>query len=810
MASNEKKVLGFVFILIVFSGFLLMKGSSFDFGRISVLGAGGAEEVEEEEGSWGVNSENKIVLTGVYNEFLQDDGLFSFSYKNNYEVREHKDVYYLRDLSSMKVVFQIFEKGDNMYFDPSLYSCKKAYDSEVCYSRNTPDGIVKDINLVPDLIEYYDSYLLLSRGEALQKLLDLKYPDKDFSQYRGSCFADVSYSDELSGHICYAKNQGLVSGIDGSFWPKNTMNLWGMVRLLFDIFEITDYSVDTRFVDETVFDKISSYHPAYSVLKKAYAEGLFDNPRGVSVWPNRNVGVREAGMMIRNFAEWSEGKEIRNYQVDDQYVFDGAVYMKTFKNVYIPDVCDVEGFENDDEKPSFFMNSGAGVDVYYEDLGGVREFLFSLAGRTADEIADVYIDFGEKKYKINVQVKYNDGEEECYKFRRGQYDFFYLKDGKIGRVPNRNLLPSYVDRDFRNILPTVNIHMSDYDFKSIIEKRTTDDRYPAYLEFEYPDGTIRTRSVMIKTRGNAHRGYVKSSFTIESFVDFEEVPEFTGDEFIDNNDEFKLRSHIADEYNITEKLVYSGFEDMGYPSPDFFEVTLLVNNVPFGLYQVTEPIDKEFFAKRSMNVVDYYYASIWRANLTYQIDDDYMRYIYDIDGDEDRFFEFLRRLGDSEKSLLSEIDIQNVFDYALYLYLVDARDSWEHNFYLYFDEDMEKWRIMIWDGDTAFENVPFPSKSVFKNIVLGNSANYNNLVHFVLSHLNNKQFDAYYSDFRKRWNRDVKMVERLDWYKGYYGDLFNYENTLWNGKFLERKVTEYNTLESLDELRSSLSRIERF
>lgn len=236
--------------------------------------------------------------------------------------------------------------------------------------------------------------------------------------------------------------------------------------------------------------------------------------------------------------------------------------------------------------------------------------IFILSGGVdGDDVEELMINYNKERIKVRIYVKFKDREDAHYKLEISKNQFAYLKSSEKSSITDPNLSPnttkSFSDADD---LTSYNIYMSDEDFSNILNDRTLETRYPAYLEIYYPNGDVETHSVVIKTRGNANRGYIKSSFTVESF-----------DDFFNDADEIKLRSMISDDTLIREKLAYSYFEKLGHIAPQFSETMVIINNIPFGFYQVTEAVKDDFFKKRDLDVNNYYYArnisSPYLANL---------------------------------------------------------------------------------------------------------------------------------------------------------------------------------------------------
>lgn len=737
-----------------------------------------------------------------FNTFESED--FSFEYANNYEVQKNGEVYYLRNLSNGVVAFQMFPEKSEFDFESGDYKCKSGF----CYSSETPSRVVNNVNIGSK----EQSNTLLSRSEALQMVLEMKYPKDDFGQYAGDCFADVKSSDEDSGYICYAKQNGIVVGIGDSFYPDSSVNLWGLLKMLFLINEVEDYDFDLDKMDEDVFEMMTVYHHGYEVVAKSYYEGLFENVHGQEIWPNRHVYLEEAEDIMNRFVDWQNGRKFKLYTTNNKYSLKSKLMRKhphrdlEFEQVDDGTVKHSKGREVE------LIDGDEGLQVYYLEDGGYWEYIYTFKDLNLDEVQSLTLEIDDKDFEADINIILVGGEKKLYTLKVNGDDFAYVKKNNVGGLDDKNLLPNNVDRP-ESLVPRVRISMEQPDFESIYKDRTISKRYPALMEIWYPDGDKKVYSILIKTRGNATRGYIKSSYTIEGFDEFDENQSYEGDEFLAESDEFKLRSFINDETMIREKLYYDAFREMGYPEPEFFVATVDINGVEMGVYQVTEPIKSEFFKRRGINEGGYYYGrnvtSPYQANLTIQNDEETTLTHYDIKGEgkKKKLLEFIDRLTSNDPSLMSEIDKQNIFDYALLIYLTNGYDSISHNYYLYLDEGDDKWRLFFWDADYQFEYMPEFSKSEFLEFARRgpeSSLNYNNLVRYVFTDMSDAEYEQLYDDFMSRWNSRVDMISDIDYYVAKYGRLFEYDNALWNGRHLERKVKFVDSIAEILELRNEI------
>ncbi|MBI4235483.1 CotH kinase family protein [Candidatus Peregrinibacteria bacterium] len=794
--SKKQKFLLFIFLIITILGLTIAVKKAL------IL----KEAAKKEEIIYVIN------LT-KFNHFRQKEDLFAFDYKNNYEVLKNREIYYLRELKTKNIAFQIFENRPKLSFDKAKYICEKpSKKSEICYSKETTPNIIQNIEIHPKPDHESRKYRILTRAETLKIIFSLRYPEVNYERYRRNCFNDVTRDHPLSGYICYAKEKGTIVGIEKSFYPDSSVNLWGFLKILFSEFNFTDFTVPENTLDKKIFALMTPYHFAYPAISKAYFEGFFLNIHGKDVWPNRHLYLDEAVEIATNFLNWKNGKKLRDYATTDNFKLESEIfYREQLKELKFSEK-DVEDFKLQNERKAKLIDS----KLYIEEDGGILEYVYSFEisedndNKNAENIAKVTVDYDEEKFALAFLVEYKNEKKEHFKLAVKQDDFSYLKTEVKNTLEDPNLLPNPAKQPDSNI-PHLKIYLDHDDFKSLLIDRTITSRYPAYLEIFYPDGTVESHSILIKTRGNANRGYIKSSFTVETFKNINANKNFAKDDFLKNTNEFKLRSMIGDQSMIKEKLIYQTYKDIGHIAPDFFEVTMEVNNLPFGLYQITEAIKKDFFQNHGVKTENYYYAqnitSPYLANLSDPKDIGIIKAHYEMHGDEEKLLDLIRRLDKNDKTLLKEIDIQNVFDYTMLTYLTAANDSITHNYYIYFDDNIEKWRFFPWDADAGFEIVLQLRKNYFSNYALKSSGTYNKLILFVFKNLSTKDFNRYFKDISKRWKTDVNLVGQIDTYLKEYEKLFIFDNQLWHGRYLEEKIHSFDTIKAIKELRKKAVKI---
>ncbi|MBN2087935.1 CotH kinase family protein [Candidatus Peregrinibacteria bacterium] len=773
-----------------------------------------------------------------YNFFEQDENLFRFEYKNHLVVKVNRGVYFLENIANKEVIFQIFEETDDMVFEKNDYQCE-SYSGEnqdflrktICFSKYNPDNAIINLEIfgrkdkfariemakvsAKSALKYnyeVNKSDFFTRAEALELGLTLAYPEKDFSTYAGNCFKDVNKNHPLSGYICYAKDNGIVIGIENSFYPENSVNLFGLLKILFKTHDIEDMEFDESMIDLSVFEQMQTIHYAYPQIGKALYEGLFDNITNKSLWSNQSVSKGEIIHITYNFINWINGRKMRNYDISSVDNPANAIYIKEENPIY--------NFKEKNEidlEKKYEVNTKIvdNKNIYIEDNGNV---LF-LVMTTEDKITNVKAFYNKDKLDIEMEVELKNGNKKTYGLDTSDDQFAFLKDEyfKNGfpaikdKLDDMGLLPNSVAYPKNNSIPKIKIYMDDKDFESIYIHRTANWRYRAYMEMTYPNGEVVSKSILIKTRGNANRGYIKSSYTIEAFSDFKDEESYEGDEFLKGNDEFKLRSFINDETLIHEKLYYDAFAKLGNIAPEFFEVTVDINGIPMGLYQATEPVKKSFFKERNISTDNYFYAqnsgSELNTNLKYYDDDATTLAQYDVSGNPNKLINFILDLEVDDEDLIWELNKENIFDYAMFTYLTNSSDALTHNYYVYLDDSTNKWNIFPWDADLSFEDVPAYSRYDFLTYTKKDEDTFNNLIRYLFNNLDTTEKTFYIENFKKKWNNKVDLIGLIESYEEKYNDYFVYENELWNGKHIERINYEFDTPSAIKDLKKEINKL---
>ncbi|QQR83289.1 CotH kinase family protein [Candidatus Peregrinibacteria bacterium] len=761
----------------------------------------------EDQLDWFVNESRLYV-----NRYQDPKGFFSFEYSPDYEVRSMGGVTYLVNNVTKGVIFHVFPYSNHISFSHDFSQCARLAPTTAYCFQLTAEDAVQNLTFYPEPLESDpDGLKKMSRAEGLALVLRLTEPGTDWGRYAGNCFEDIDRSHELSGEICAAKQKGYVVGIDEKFYPDQSITLLALLKLLYLSHGITDYSFNGKWLDSSLFESMQTIHPSYPHIAKAVYEGIVLNPYQHTYWPNQALNGDETFELIQRFNLWASGHQLKSYHAG------------TYTNL-------VEPILLMSDEPVFIWNSRANLNKEGEetdvlvDSGRKR-----LTGRVVDHLWvelgplsmrqqsmdwHVWLDWDRKEGW--ARAKRSDGSVEIAELSLNpEWVRSTLGNGDTEirkRLTLMGLLPPKLRSVSDQTLPNLSIDLSPDDLESLIHYRGSDRRYPALVTWQYPDGQTYQKPALVKSRGNATRSFIKTNYTIEFFDELTDNDSFNGDEWLKDHNEIKLRGLLNEPSQLREKLYYRLFQAMGQVAPDFFESKLTVNGMPLGLYHVTEPIKDDFFARRHLKVKDYYYAqnsdADTYANLTYFKSDKDTLALYKINGSSERFLRFIDRLRVDDESLMDEIDVQSVFDYALITYLTDAVDSLIHNYYLYFDESTRKWRIAPWDADETFLNVRGFYANDLKRFMKNQTGQYNELIHFVYNHLSTNEFYDQWLVAQERWNTNVDLERWIEQYKDQLTPYLLWDNELWNEVFLGRKEIHMNAMSAIDHLSKTVESIQ--
>jgi len=291
-----------------------------------------------------------LCLTGLYflyvsfNSTLFDSGMRKFQhfsgeflveYSNNFKVFSDKEFYYFKNLESDLNQAILFEKSflERSSFKSYLrntlcknFECKQIEDlnSEnlLCFS-NWCVLKHKDFNI--EFLEPKNIFTKITKKEALveaAKILALRkgvgFDDLDYSE---SCFDDVLDTDLNFKWICYAKDQGLVIGVNGILFEDHKLNLFGALKFLSKAYEINDFEKIYKSSD-LEFKKMTEFHYGYALIKNSLESGLIDNPSRLDIWPNQIVYKAEWDLIKERFHQLARNKKLYvSHSLDSDFDF---------------------------------------------------------------------------------------------------------------------------------------------------------------------------------------------------------------------------------------------------------------------------------------------------------------------------------------------------------------------------------------------------------------------------------------------------------------------------------------------------------
>lgn len=775
------------------------------------------------------------ISTENWNSFETPDGLFRLKFANFLEPKKIDGIYFFQTLRDKKVVFQIFENAANLNFAKENFRCAQKNNREVCFSQNFDRNLISDLEIFvePNLNlkkiaakfaekkaisapREIDRFRFFSRAEALSVILKLKFPEKNFSAFAGNCFDDVKSRDWFSGAVCFAKKKKIVNGIGGNFYPDSSVNLWGILQFCFRVFENDDRVFRDDFFAPGIFSQMQKIHAAYEIVGKSLFEGIFWNLRDEEIWANRAIFFGEGLEIIDRFLKFNSGEKLRNY--DPREI--------SAENLDSAEIFFAPRFEFFDFKSAENLPELSPAEIRIEKVGTNWEIFRRARGNFFEKFFVSNCE-PEKPRAVFDSVKlrggvkfFCDGKLKIFRTEIGKNQFEVLRgfhefsgskrEKEI--LEKRELLPNPVNETpVSSAVAQMKIFLSDRDFLEIFENRTANTRRRAFLEIIFPDGEVQRRSILIKTRGNASRGYVKSSFTIEASKNFAENENLAGDEFLEFNDEFKMRAFIGEPTRLREKLFYRAAKEFEIPAPDFFPATAEINGVKLGLFQITEPVKKPFFEHRGIFTEEFFYArnsgAIFDTNLQFYESDETTASQYKIKTSPAALLNLIRNLEADDPAFLEKIDTENVFNFATLVFVSGASDSLTHNFYVFFDEKTGKWKIFPWDADATFE---FPRRLLWQNLLKfarAETGNFNNLIRFVFTHTPEEKLYEFYEKFQKKFRAKVKLENWAKIWREKLREFLKFDNNLWNGKFLERKMKTVDSEKEIEKLQRSLQKL---
>ncbi len=188
----------------------------------------------------------------------------------------------------------------------------------------------------------------------------------------------------------------------------------------------------------------------------------------------------------------------------------------------------------------------------------------------------------------------------------------------------------------------------------------------------------------------------------------------------------QFHSQNLDPTQMHERLGYWLFREMGVSAPRSVHAKLIINGSYYGVYALTEQIDKQFVAYNYKHADGNLYKEVWplkwRGGAN---DEDAFRAALKTNKGKNASVEIMKSFADelmnsSEEDLPALInrrmEIDQIISYVVVDRMIrndDGAFHWycgehgcgNHNYYWYEDSESEKLYLIPWDLDNAFENI---------------------------------------------------------------------------------------------------------
>jgi len=273
------------------------------------------------------------------------------------------------------------------------------------------------------------------------------------------------------------------------------------------------------------------------------------------------------------------------------------------------------------------------------------------------------------------------------------------------------------------------------------------------------------------SRNPDYAKYAKKPFKID-------VNEFIENQTFDGLKKFNLNNCIHDRSYMRDLLAYDILRKAGVKAPRTSYAKLYLNDIPWGLYLIVEQVDKTFLKSRLGNKNGNLYKANW-TDLDWK-GNDYKEYKDDMvkktNKSKNDWSDFIRFVGivnnipdDQIKDSLNAV--LNVENYLNTLAVDVAINNWDsyfdhgRNFYIYFDENINKFQWIPWDYDLSFES-SFNTEIFPKGFGGGNSdSNDNNEAYFKILIKRIKETEVFRNSYLDKFNTmlsDNFTVERIN------------------------------------------------
>lgn len=245
-------------------------------------------------------------------------------------------------------------------------------------------------------------------------------------------------------------------------------------------------------------------------------------------------------------------------------------------------------------------------------------------------------------------------------------------------------------------LPTYRVEIAPEHLRRLIADPTLPDFFPAVVTYR-----DRDYNAEVKFRGASALHLPKHSWRIE-FTDLHPRSFSSINLDAEYYDRSLIRDHLSMELG----------KRLGLPVPDERFVSLIVNDVYYGVYLEVEPINNQFFARRNFGVGEIFASISHMGRGAPFINDDQFIAAYELqEGTRDaydRLGMFLTFIHNASMEELSTefgdwLDSDNVLEYFALQYMIGNWDGFAKNYHLFKGQD-DRYLFVPWDCDASFGN----------------------------------------------------------------------------------------------------------
>ncbi len=334
-----------------------------------------------------------------------------------------------------------------------------------------------------------------------------------------------------------------------------------------------------------------------------------------------------------------------------------------------------------------------------------------------------------------------------------------------------------------NQIPTFSLLMEESDLEELRSDIWNDVPLPAKLIFR-----DTTYDIDIAYRGSYTREFRKRSYFIE----------FIEPEMFEGSREIHLNAEYRDPSLIRNKLSLDFFHDLGVLSPKSYNVNLIRNGIPKGIYLVLESVDDLFLKKRDLSIGPIYYAINNNANFSFKRDgrkkrsriSGYRRKIGNKEDDESlrKLIDVINTTSDLEfsKVIPDYVDIDKYLGWMVGAVCTMNNDGFTHNYALYQNTQTSLFEMIPWDYDATWGRKVDGGRMACDYVpIQGKKGNY------LCSRL------LQIAEFRQRYKQKLEKVLDTKFTVSYMEDKVNtlYQSLrshILNDPYKKRKIEKFN------------------